>query len=60
MDDDNTNINYNNYFISSVESNKKKNKSKSQQHKLDDIDIICDMGYKLSNQEKNILKRLKN
>lgn len=52
---DSDNINYNNYFISSVNENKKK----KNYNKLDDINIICDMGYKLSNQEKNILKRLK-
>jgi len=53
---DSDNINYNNFFISSIDNNKKK---KNYNNKIDDINIICDMGYKLSNQEKNILKRLK-
>lgn len=53
---DSDNVNYNKYFIPSIDNNKKNNYS----NKLDDINIICDMGYKLSNQEKNILKRLKN
>jgi len=29
-------------------------------YKVDDADLISEMGYKLNNQEKNIIKRIKN
>jgi len=29
-------------------------------YKIDDIEIISEMGHKLSNQEKNIIKRIRN
>jgi predicted site-specific integrase-resolvase len=29
-------------------------------YKIDDVEIISEMGHKLSNQEKNIIKRIRN
>ena len=45
-----------NYNMSLTDTEKINYKS----YKFDDIEIISEMGHKLSNQEKNIIKRIRN
>jgi len=44
-------INYNNQLVSDMQVNS---------FKIDDIDIMNEIGHKLTNQEKNLIKRNKN
>lgn len=45
-----------NYTATQTETDKVSYKS----YKIDDVEIISEMGHKLSNQEKNIIKRIRN
>jgi hypothetical protein len=45
-----------NSTLSSTETDKVNYKS----YKFDEVEIISEMGHKLSNQEKNIIKRIRN
>ena len=45
-----------NLTLSSTETEKVNYKS----YKFDEVEIISEMGHKLSNQEKNIIKRIRN
>ena len=46
-------INYNNLLCVNY------NSSALNLYKLDDIEVLSELGHKLSNQEKNIIKRIK-
>lgn len=48
--------NKSNITITQTENEKVNYKS----YKIDDIEIISEMGHKLSNQDKNIIKRIRN
>ncbi len=45
-----------NYNLTQTETDKINYKS----YKFDEVEIISEMGHKLSNQEKNIIKRIRN
>lgn len=45
-----------NSALSATETDKVNYKS----YKFDEVEIISEMGHKLSNQEKNIIKRIRN
>lgn len=46
------------FILSSTQTETEKVNYKS--YKIDDIDMMTEIGHKLSNQEKNIIKRIRN
>jgi predicted site-specific integrase-resolvase len=53
-------VNFMNDKLNTTNTQSETEKVNYKAYKIDDIEIISDMGHKLSNQEKSIIKRIRN